>query len=84
MKGAVKLKKETYRSWRTYGTPEAADSYQQAKQSAAWVVIDKRIQVWEKFGEAVEPNFQLVLKKFCLSVCRFRREKGTPSTWSSM
>ena len=30
MKGAVKLK-ETYRSWLACGTPEAADSYRQAK-----------------------------------------------------
>ena len=27
VKGAVKLKKETYRSWLARGTPEAADSY---------------------------------------------------------
>ena len=35
VKGAVKLKKETYRSWLACGTPEAADSHWQSKRSVA-------------------------------------------------
>ena len=42
VKGAVKLKKETYRSWLACGTPDAADSYWQAKRSVA------RAQVWPR------------------------------------
>ena len=40
VKGSVKLKKETYRSCRACGTPEAADSYRQTKRSVAQVVSE--------------------------------------------
>ena len=51
VKGAVKLKKETYRSWLACGTLEAADSYRQAKQSATRAVAEAKTRVWEEFGE---------------------------------
>ncbi len=40
VRDAVKLKKESYRAWLACGTPEAADGYRQAKQSAARVVVE--------------------------------------------
>ena len=54
VKGVVKLKKETYRSWMVCVTPEAADSSWQAKQSVARTVTEAKILVWEEFGEAME------------------------------
>uniref|UniRef100_A0A3Q3X9E4 HAT C-terminal dimerisation domain-containing protein n=1 Tax=Mola mola TaxID=94237 RepID=A0A3Q3X9E4_MOLML len=73
VKGAVKLKKETYRSWLACGTPEAADSYRQAKRSAARVVTEAKTRVWEEFGEAMEQDFQSAPKKFWQTVRRLRR-----------
>ena len=64
VKGANKLKKESYRSWLACGTPEAADSYQQVKRSAARAVRGAKTQVWEEFGEAMEKDFQSAPKKF--------------------
>uniref|UniRef100_A0A3Q3VWQ5 DAGKc domain-containing protein n=1 Tax=Mola mola TaxID=94237 RepID=A0A3Q3VWQ5_MOLML len=78
VKGAVKLKKETYRSWLACGTPEAADSYRQAKQSAARVVTEAKTRVWEEFGEAMEQDFQSAPKKFWQTVRRLRRGKRNP------
>ena len=53
MKGGVKLKKETYKAWVDCWTSEVADSYWQAKRSMAWVVIEAKTQLWEKFDEAM-------------------------------
>uniref|UniRef100_A0A3Q3X9E9 HAT C-terminal dimerisation domain-containing protein n=1 Tax=Mola mola TaxID=94237 RepID=A0A3Q3X9E9_MOLML len=78
VKGAVKLKKETYRSWLACGTPEAADSYRQAKRSAARVVTEAKTRVWEEFGEAMEQDFQSAPKKFWQTVRRLRRGKRNP------
>ena len=63
LKGAVKLSKKTYRSWLACGTPEAADSYCQAKQCAPRVVTEANTRVRE-FGEAMEKDFQSAPKKF--------------------
>ena len=65
MKGAVKLKIEAYKAWLAYGTPEAAESYQQAKQSVVVVVTETKTQVWEEFGEAMEQSFQLRQRYSC-------------------
>lgn len=62
-KGCHKLKKESYRAWLVLSELiglEGADRYRQAK----WVVARAKTQVWEKFGEAMEEDYQLVLKKF--------------------
>ena len=55
------------------GTPEAADSYQQAKWSAARVVTETKSQVSEKVGDAMEQNFKSASKKLWQTVCGFRR-----------
>ena len=73
VKVAVKLKKETYRSWLACGTSGAADSYQQAKSSAARTVTEGKTQLCEDFGEAMEQDFQL--KKFCQTVWPLRGGK---------
>ncbi|KAK3505998.1 hypothetical protein QTP70_003343 [Hemibagrus guttatus] len=40
VRDAIKLKKESYRAWLARGTPEAAEAYQQAKRTAAGVVLE--------------------------------------------
>ncbi|KAI3364919.1 hypothetical protein L3Q82_001099 [Scortum barcoo] len=62
VKGAVRLKKETYRAWMACGTPEAADGYQQARWNAAWAVAEAKTWVWEEFSEAMEKDFRLAPK----------------------
>ncbi|KAI3362891.1 hypothetical protein L3Q82_001666 [Scortum barcoo] len=40
------------------GTPDAVDRYTwQAKQAAAWAVLEAKTQVWEEFGEAMEKDY---------------------------
>ena len=58
MKGAVKLKKENYLPMLACGTLEAADSYQQVKQSVAWVVTEAKTWVWQEFGKTLEQDLQ--------------------------
>ncbi|KAK3514942.1 hypothetical protein QTP86_005099, partial [Hemibagrus guttatus] len=58
VRDAVKLKKESYRAWLDWGTPEAAEAYQQAKRTAAGVVSEAKTRVWEEFGEAMEKDYQ--------------------------
>ncbi|TWW59961.1 R2 Retrovirus-related Pol polyprotein from type I retrotransposable element [Takifugu flavidus] len=60
VRDAVKLKKESYRALLACGTPEAADGYRQAKQSAATAVAKTR--AWEEFGEAMENDFRTASK----------------------
>ncbi|KAL3999284.1 ornithine decarboxylase [Sarotherodon galilaeus] len=60
VRGATKLKKESYRAWLACGTPEAADRYRQAKRNAARAVAEAKTRVWEEFGEAMEKDFQTV------------------------
>ena len=78
MKGAVKLKKQTYRSLLACGTPVAADSYKQAKRSATQAVADAKTRMWEEFGEASEKDFQFTPKKFGKTFRWLRREKQNP------
>ncbi|KAK3528570.1 hypothetical protein QTP70_003744 [Hemibagrus guttatus] len=53
VRDAVKLKKESYRAWLARGTPEAAEAYWQAKQTAAWVVSKQKLGVrwWKEYFE---------------------------------
>ncbi|KAK3513401.1 hypothetical protein QTP70_014229 [Hemibagrus guttatus] len=53
VRDAVKLKKESYRAWLAWGTPEAAEAYRQAKRTTAVVVSEAKTRVWEEFGEAI-------------------------------
>ena len=78
LKMAIKLKKETYRSWLTCRTPEAADSYWQAKRSAARAVMEAKTRVWEEFGEAMEQDFQSTPKKFWQMARQLRRGEQNP------
>ncbi|KAK3571285.1 hypothetical protein QTP86_005921 [Hemibagrus guttatus] len=50
VRDAVKLKKESYRAWLAWGTPEAAEAYRQAKRTAARVVSEAKTRVWEDGG----------------------------------
>ncbi|TWW81711.1 hypothetical protein D4764_01G0015260 [Takifugu flavidus] len=59
---AARLKKESYRALLACGTPEAADSYRQAKRSAATPVAEAKTRAWEKFGEAIENDFRTASK----------------------
>lgn len=53
MRDAVKLKK-SYWAFLACGNLEAADRYQQAKQSAVWMVAEAKTRVWKEFGETAE------------------------------
>ncbi|KAK3508031.1 hypothetical protein QTP70_010636 [Hemibagrus guttatus] len=75
VRDAVKLKKESYRAWLARGTPEAAEAYQQAKQTTAVVVSEAKTRVWEEFGEAVEKDYRTASGKFWQTVRRLRRGK---------
>ena len=55
VKGAIKLKKETYRSWLACGTTKATNRYQQAERTVAQVVNEKKnmsgrslVRLWNK------------------------------------
>ena len=62
MKGDIKLKKETYRSWLACGTPRAATSYWQRSTTPA--VVEAKTRMWVEFGEAMEQDFYSMPKKF--------------------
>ena len=55
-----------------YGTPEAADRYQQAKWYATMAVAEAKTRVREEFGEAMENHFRTDLKRFWTSIRRLR------------
>ncbi|KAK3556221.1 hypothetical protein QTP70_006736 [Hemibagrus guttatus] len=74
VRDAVKLKK-SYRAWLARGTPEAAEAYRQAKQTAARVVLEAKTGVWEEFGEAMEEDYQTASGKFWQTIQRLRRGK---------
>ncbi|KAK3554945.1 hypothetical protein QTP86_001875 [Hemibagrus guttatus] len=75
VRDAVKLKKESYRAWLAQGTPEAAETYRQAKRAAARVVAESKTQVWEEFGEAMEKRYQTASGKFWQTVQHLRKGK---------
>ncbi|KAK3542715.1 hypothetical protein QTP70_000100 [Hemibagrus guttatus] len=75
VRDAVKLKKESYRAWLVWGTPEAAEAYRQAEQTAAGVVSEAKTRVWEEFGEAMEKDYRTASGKFWQTVRRLRRGK---------
>ena len=58
VRDAVKLKKESYRTFLACGTPEAAGRYRQAKRSAAVALTVAKTRTWEEFGEAMENDFR--------------------------
>ncbi|KAK0154873.1 putative uncharacterized transposon-derived protein F52C9.6 [Merluccius polli] len=62
VRDAVKLKKESYRTFLACGTPEAAGRYRQAKRSAAVAVTEAKTRTWEEFGEAMENDFRTASK----------------------
>ncbi|KAK3574013.1 hypothetical protein QTP86_034352 [Hemibagrus guttatus] len=73
VRDAVKLKKESYRAWLAWGTPEAAEAYRQAKQTAAQVVSEAKTWVWEEFSEAMEKDYRTASGKFWQTVRCLRR-----------
>ncbi|KAK3540855.1 hypothetical protein QTP86_002442 [Hemibagrus guttatus] len=75
VRDAVKLKKESYRAWLARGTPEAAETYRQAKRTTAAVVLEAKTRVWEEFGEAMEKDYRTASGKFWQTVRRLRRGK---------
>uniref|UniRef100_A0A669BVU6 Endonuclease/exonuclease/phosphatase domain-containing protein n=1 Tax=Oreochromis niloticus TaxID=8128 RepID=A0A669BVU6_ORENI len=75
VKGATRLKKESYRAWLARGTSEAADRYRHAKRNAARAVAEAKTRVWEEFGEAMEKDFRTASKRFWQTVRRLRRGK---------
>ncbi|KAK0156607.1 LINE-1 reverse transcriptase [Merluccius polli] len=75
VRDAVKLKKESYRTFLACGTPEAAGRYRQAKRSAAAAVAEAKTQTWEEFGEAMENDFRTASKRFWTTIWRLRRGK---------
>lgn len=62
---AVKVKKESYHAWLTYGALETADGYQQAKWSAVLAVAEANIWVWIEFIEAMDQDFWRTLRQYC-------------------
>ncbi|KAK3539329.1 hypothetical protein QTP70_001214 [Hemibagrus guttatus] len=75
VRDAVKLKKESYRAWLAWRTPEAAEAYRQAKQTTAVVVSEAKTRVWKEFGEAIEKDYRTASGKFWQTVRRLRRGK---------
>ncbi|TWW78062.1 R2DM Retrovirus-related Pol polyprotein from type II retrotransposable element [Takifugu flavidus] len=72
VRGAVKLKKEAYRSGLVCGSPEAADRYRLAKRVAAATVAEAKTRAWEEFGEAMEEDFRSAPRRFWQTVRRLR------------
>ncbi|KAK3524041.1 hypothetical protein QTP70_017558 [Hemibagrus guttatus] len=70
-----KLKKESYRAWLARGTPEAAETYRQAKRTTAVVVSEAKTLVWEEFSEAMEKDYRTASGKFWQTIQRLRRGK---------
>ncbi|KAK3553014.1 hypothetical protein QTP86_031160 [Hemibagrus guttatus] len=75
VRDAVKLKKEFYQAWLARGTPEAAEAYQQAKRTAAGVVLEAKTRVWEEFGEAMQKDYRMASEKFWQTDWRLIRGK---------
>ncbi|KAK3514344.1 hypothetical protein QTP70_015871, partial [Hemibagrus guttatus] len=75
VRDAVKLKKESYRAWLAWGTPEAAEAYRQAKRTTAMVVSETKTRVWEEFGEAMEKDYWTASGKFWQTIRCLRRGK---------
>ncbi|TWW75469.1 hypothetical protein D4764_13G0001310 [Takifugu flavidus] len=75
VRDAVRLKKESYRALLACGTPEAADSYRQAKRNAATAVAEAKTRAWEEFGEAMENDFRTASKRFWTTIRRLRKGK---------
>ncbi|KAK0134739.1 hypothetical protein N1851_029630 [Merluccius polli] len=75
VRNAVKLKKESYRTFLACGTPEAAGRYRQAKRCAAAAVAEAKTRTWEEFGEAMENDFRTASKRFWTTIRRCGRGK---------
>ncbi|XP_061625818.1 uncharacterized protein LOC133476446 [Phyllopteryx taeniolatus] len=75
VRDAVKLKKESYRAFLACGTPEAADGYWLAKRNEALMVAEAKTRAWEEFGQAIEKDFRMALRKFWSTSRRLRRGK---------
>ena len=72
---AVRLKKEAFRDMLSWGSPEAAARYREARRAAASAVAEAKQRVWEKFGEAMEKDFRAAPKLFWKTVRHLRRGK---------
>ncbi|TWW57405.1 hypothetical protein D4764_07G0001240 [Takifugu flavidus] len=75
VRDAVRLKKESYQALLAFGTPEAADRYQQAKRCAATAVAEAKTRAWEEFGEAMENDFRMASKRFWTTIRHLRKGK---------
>ncbi|KAK3516631.1 hypothetical protein QTP70_022033 [Hemibagrus guttatus] len=76
VRDAVKLKKESYRAWLAWGTPEAAEAYRQAKRTTAVVVSEAKTRAWEEFGEAMEKDYRTAMEKDYRMADRSAPQKG--------
>ncbi|TWW77709.1 hypothetical protein D4764_12G0010990 [Takifugu flavidus] len=76
VRGAIKLKKEAYRSWLVCGSPEAADRYRLAKWVVAVTVAEAKTRAWEEFCETMEEDFRSAPRRFWQTVRRLRGMLG--------
>ena len=74
MRDAFRLK-ESYLTFLTCGTPEAADAYRQAKRCSSVAVTEAKTQAWEEFAEAMENDFSTALKRLGTTIQRLRKGK---------
>ncbi|TWW56339.1 Plexin-A1 Semaphorin receptor NOV, partial [Takifugu flavidus] len=75
VRDAVRLKKESYQAFLACGTPEAADRYRQARQSAATAVAEAKTRAGEEFAGALENDFRTASKRFWTTSQRLRKGK---------
>ncbi|KAK0154090.1 LINE-1 retrotransposable element ORF2 protein [Merluccius polli] len=80
VRDAVKLKKESYRTFLACGTPEAVGRYRQAKRSAAVAVAEAKTRTREEFGEAMENDFRTALKRFWTTIRHLTRGNSASPT----
>ena len=73
MRETVKLRKEAFRAWMSWRSPEAADRYQAAKRAAALVVAEAET-VWEEFGETMEKDSRLASRVFWQTTRQLRKQ----------
>lgn len=54
VRDVLKLKKESYQAWLTFGTPETASRYRKAKYVTAWAVAKKKALACEELERPTE------------------------------
>ena len=54
---AIKVKKEAFRDWKDWRTPNSAERDRRAKNAAVAEVGEANSRTWEQSGEAMEKDF---------------------------